>query len=90
MVLKYLKDTEANINNVLIMMDNFNIRDNFWDPLFLNHSIYSDMITDIADSLSLCIFSATIQIPMRYVDNPNNLNSVIVSQTSFSLYLYNQ
>ena len=25
--LKYLKDTEANICNVLIMADNFNIRD---------------------------------------------------------------
>ena len=26
--LKYLKDTEANIHNVLIMAGNFNIRDN--------------------------------------------------------------
>ena len=26
--LKYLKDTEVNLNNVLIMTDDFNIRDN--------------------------------------------------------------
>ena len=28
LALKYLKDTEVNINNVLIMTGNFNIRDN--------------------------------------------------------------
>jgi len=27
MTLKYLKDTEANINNILIMTGDFNIRD---------------------------------------------------------------
>ena len=27
MALKYLKDTEVNINNILIMTENFNIRD---------------------------------------------------------------
>ena len=27
-VLKYLKDTEVNLNNVLIMTGDFNIRDN--------------------------------------------------------------
>jgi len=29
MALKYLKDTEVVINNVLIMTDDFNIHDNF-------------------------------------------------------------
>ena len=29
MALKYLKDTKVNINNVLIITRNFNIRDNF-------------------------------------------------------------
>ena len=32
--LKYLKDTEVNINNVLLMMDDFNIRYSLWDPSF--------------------------------------------------------
>jgi len=77
MALKYLKDTEANINKILIMTGDFNIRDSFWDPLFPNNSIHSNMLTNIADSLSLCISSATIQVPIRYADNPNNLNSVI-------------
>ena len=31
----------------------------------------------ITNSLSLCISSTTIQIPIRYVDNPNNSNLAI-------------
>ena len=58
--LKYLKNTEANFNNFLIMTGNFNIRDSSWDPLFPNHSVYSDILTDIADSLNLYISSATV------------------------------
>ena len=42
--LKYLKNTEVNINNVLIMTGNFNIRDNFWDPNFPYHSTYKDTL----------------------------------------------
>jgi len=33
MVLKYLKDIEVNIDNILIMTGDFNIRDSLWDPL---------------------------------------------------------
>ena len=75
--LKYLKNTKANMNNILIMIGNFNIRNSFWNPLFLNHLIYSDILTDIADSLNLCISSTTIQVPIKYVDNLNDSNSVI-------------
>ena len=80
--LKYFKDTEANINNVLIMSGDFNIRDSFWDPLFPNYSVHSDILTDIADSLNLYISSTTVQVLTRYVDNLNvdnlnDLNSVI-------------
>ena len=75
--LKYLKDTEANINNILIIIGNFNIRDNFWDPLFPNYLVYSDILTDIANSLNLCTSNTTVQVPTRYIDNPNNSNSVI-------------
>jgi len=32
--LKYLKDTEVDLNNVLIMMGDFNIRNCFWDLNF--------------------------------------------------------
>jgi len=54
--LKYLKDTKANINNILIMMGDFNIRDSFWDLLFPNYLVYSDILTNIADSLNLYIY----------------------------------
>ena len=38
--LKYLKNTEVNLNNVLIINGDFNIRDNFWDSNFLYYSSY--------------------------------------------------
>ena len=75
--LKYLKNTKANIQNVLIMTGNFNIRDNSWDPLFLFHLIHSDLLTDITDSLNLLLLISTNQVPTRYLDNVNNLNLVI-------------
>jgi len=63
MTLKYLKNTKANINNVLIMTDNFNnIRDSSWDPLFPNHSVYNNTLTYIANSLNLYIFSVIVQV----------------------------
>ena len=35
LALKYLKDTEVNINNVLVMIEDFNIRDSLWDTYLL-------------------------------------------------------
>ena len=76
-VLKYLKNTEANINNVLIMTGDFNIRDSLWDPLFPNHSVYSELLAEIANSFQLSISSLTSQVLMRYADNQDNSNSKI-------------
>ena len=53
LALKYLKDTKANISNILVMTGNFNIRDNLWDSYYLHHSIHSDLLFDIADSFFL-------------------------------------
>jgi len=75
--LKYLKDTEVNINNVLIMIGDFNIRNNSWNLLFSYHLIHRDTLTDITDSFQLYISSPTVQVFMRYMDNQNNSNSVI-------------
>jgi len=75
--LKYPKNTEANINNVLIMTRDFNIRDSSWDPLFSNHFVYSDLLTEIADSLQLNISSPTSQVPIRYANNQDDSNSTI-------------
>ena len=63
--------------NVLVMAGDFNIRDNSWDSSFPHHSIYHDLLTDIADSMSLCIFKSTNQVPTKYSNNQNGLNSVI-------------
>lgn len=58
-VLKYLKNTEANIHNALVMAGNFNIRDSSWDPSFPFHSAYSDLLIDIVDSLDICLSKST-------------------------------
>ena len=50
LALKYLKDTEVNINNILIITRNFNIRNSFWNPNFLYHSLYRDTLFDITNS----------------------------------------
>ena len=75
--LKYLKNTEANIHNILIITGDFNTRNNIWDLSFPYHSFYSDLFTDIADSMDLCLSKATNQVLTSYSNNTNELNSVI-------------
>jgi len=53
MALKYLKGTEVNIGNVLIMTRDFNIRDNSWDILFPYHSVHKNTLIEVIDSLYL-------------------------------------
>ena len=50
LALKYLKDTEVDPNNVLIITDDFNIRNNFWDSSFPYYSSHRNTLFDIADS----------------------------------------
>ena len=57
--LKYLKNTEANINNILFITGNFNIRDSIWNPNFPHHSIHSNLLIDIADFINLYLLSFT-------------------------------
>jgi len=57
--LKYLKNTEINISNLLIMTGDSNIRDSTWDPLFPHHSTFSDDLFTIADSFNLELLSLT-------------------------------
>jgi len=75
--LKYSKDTEINIQNLLIMAGDFNIRDSLWDLYFPHHSSISNDLIIIADSLHLSLLSSTNQVPTRYTDNLNNTNLVI-------------
>ena len=69
--LKYFKDTEANICNVLVIASNFNIRNSSWDPLISFHLVHSDLLTNIADFLDLLLSNLTSQVSTRYSDNVN-------------------
>ena len=50
LALKYLKNIEVCIQNLLIMTGDFNIHDNLWDPSFSYHSSISNDLLIIANS----------------------------------------
>ena len=75
--LKYLKDTEVNILNLLIITGDFNIRDSIWDSSFPHHSSFSDDLMIIVDSFNLELSFPTNNVPTRYLDSDNRLNLVI-------------
>ena len=56
LALTYLKDMEVNLNNVLIMTGDFDIRDSNWDPSFLHYSVHADTLREIADLFNLELF----------------------------------
>jgi len=75
--LKYLKDTEVNIPNLLIMTGDFNIRDSIWDLSFPYHSAISDNLMIIADSFNLDLSFPTYHVPTRYSDMVSESNLII-------------
>ena len=75
--LKYLKDTEANIDNVILMMGDFNTRDSLWDSFFPFHLSIGDDLIIIADSFNLSLSSPTNPCPTRYSDTVGESNSII-------------
>ena len=77
MVLKYLKDIEVNIDNVLIMTGNFNIRDSLWDTSFSHHSTISNDLMIIADLFNLVLSTPTNSCPTRYSNTAGETNLVI-------------
>ena len=77
LALKYLKDTEVNIDNILVMTGDFNIRDSLWNTSFPHHSSISDNLLIIADSFNLALSSPTNPCPTRYFDMAGESNSTI-------------
>ena len=75
--LKYLKDTEVNIDNVVLMTGNFNIRNSLWDLSFPFHSSISDELITIADSFNLALSTPTNPCSTRYSDMAGESNSII-------------
>ena len=76
-VIKYLKNTEFNLRNLLIMTGDFNIRNSLWDPSYNFHSLISNDLFMIVDSFDLNLSVHINQISTRYSDNANDSNSVI-------------
>ena len=77
MALKYLKDIEVNIDNILVMTGDFNIRNSLWDSSFPYHSSISDDLLLIADSFQLAFSTPTNPFPTRYSDTVGEANSTI-------------
>ena len=75
--LKYLKNTEVNIDNVVLMTSDFNIRDSLWDLSFPFHSSISDNLIIIANSFDLALSTPTNPCPTKYSDMAGESNSVI-------------
>jgi len=75
--LQALQESMANIDKTIILIGDFNIRDNDWDPNFRHHSSHTDNLITIADSLGLELFPPSNPGPTRFADNPHDTNSVI-------------
>ena len=75
--LKYLKNTEVNIDNILLMTSDFNIRDSLWDSSFPYHSSISDDLIIIADLFNLALSTPTNSGPTRFSDTAGEANLVI-------------
>ena len=77
LALKYFKDTKVNINNVLLMTGDFNIRDSLWDLSVPHHSSISDDLIIIADLFNFALSTPINPCPTRYSDTAGEANSVI-------------
>ena len=82
--LKYLKNTEVNILDLLIMTGNFNIHNSLWNLFFPHYSSISNNLLIIANLFNLDLFILTNQVPTRFSDNDHDSNSVIDLMFLFS------
>ena len=75
--LKYLKNTQVNLNNVLIMTEDFNIRDSDWNLSYSYYISYSGILREIADNLNLDLSTPINPVSTQYMDNSQNSNLII-------------
>jgi len=59
------------------MTGDFNIRNNDWDPNYPHHSVHTEDLLTLAESLGLDLSPPTNPGPTRFADNPRDTNSVI-------------
>jgi len=59
------------------MTEDFNIRNNFWDPNFPYYSTHRDILFEIADFFQLELSKPTELFSTRYSDNDQDSNSVL-------------
>jgi len=59
------------------MTGDFNIRDNDWDPNYPHHSVHTEDLLTLAESLGLDLSPSINPGPTRFADNPCDTNSVI-------------
>jgi len=67
--LYFLYQNIINLDNMIIMTGNFNIRDSDWDPNFWHHFIHTDNLFTIVNSLGLELSPPLNPGPTRFVDN---------------------
>ena len=75
--LKYLKNTKVNLNNVLAMTGDFNIRDNDWNLSYPYHSVYTDILQEVADSFDLELSTPINSVSTQYTNNHQDTNLVL-------------
>ena len=75
--LHFLNRNIINLNNTVVMTGDFNTRDNDWDPNYPHHSVHSEDLLTLAESLGLDLSPPTNLGPTRFADNPRDTNSVI-------------
>jgi len=75
--LQVLLQSAINLDNTIIIIGDFNIRDSNWDCLTYHHSIHTNDLLTIADSLGLKLSPPLNLGPTRFIDNPHDSNFVI-------------
>ena len=75
--LKYLKNIEVNIQNMLIIAGDFNIRDSDWDLSYPFHSIHTDSLLEIVNSFDPNLSCSIQKVPICYSNNIKLISSFL-------------